>query len=81
MFRLVVDHQALVTILDKYSLDAVENPKSQGLKKRLSPFVFTTEWRPQARHPRRPVSCSVPCSVHDPGPDDEAANTDIQSFV
>jgi hypothetical protein len=25
-FRLVVDHQALVTILDKYTLDAVENP-------------------------------------------------------
>jgi hypothetical protein len=26
-FQLVVDHQALVTILSKYTLDAVENPK------------------------------------------------------
>ena len=35
-FRLVVDHQALVTILDKYTLDAVENPKLQHLKEHLS---------------------------------------------
>ena len=41
-FQLVVDHQALVTILDKYTLDAVENPKLQRLKERLSPFVFST---------------------------------------
>lgn len=40
-FQLVVDHQALVTILDKYTLDAVKNPKLQRLKERLSPFVFT----------------------------------------
>ncbi len=26
MFTLVVDHQPLVTIPDKYTLDAVENP-------------------------------------------------------
>lgn len=30
-FILVVDHQPLVTILDKYTLDAVENPRLQRL--------------------------------------------------
>jgi hypothetical protein len=44
-FQLVVDHQALVTILDKYTLDAVENPKLQRLKEKLSPFIFSTVWR------------------------------------
>jgi hypothetical protein len=35
-FALVIDHQALVTILDKYTLNDVENPKLQRLKERLS---------------------------------------------
>lgn len=42
MFSLIVDHQALVIILDRYTLDAVENPKLQRMKERLSPFVFQT---------------------------------------
>lgn len=45
-FQLVVDHQALVTILDKYTLlDAVENPKLQRLKERRRPslnYIFST---------------------------------------
>ena len=39
-FTLVVDHQALVSILDRHTLDAVENPKLQRLKERLSPYVL-----------------------------------------
>lgn len=79
MFRLIVDHQALVTILDKYTLDAVENPKLQRLKERLSPFVFTTEWRKGRDHAIPDALSRAP--VHDPGPDDEAVNTDVQSFA
>ena len=41
-FTLVVDHQALVPILNNHTLDAVENPKIQCLKERLSPYVFHT---------------------------------------
>ncbi len=78
-FRLVVDHQALVTILDKYTLDAVENPKLQRLKERLSPFIFTTEWRRGRDHAIPDALSRAP--VHDPGPDDEAANTDASSFA
>ena len=36
-FSLVVDHQALVSILDRQTLDTIENPKLQRLKERLSP--------------------------------------------
>jgi hypothetical protein len=36
-FTLMVDHQALVAIMDKYTLDAIDNPKIQRLKERLSP--------------------------------------------
>jgi hypothetical protein len=43
LFWLIVDYQSLVTVLDKYNLDVVENPKLQWFKERLSPFVFTTE--------------------------------------
>jgi hypothetical protein len=44
-FTLVVDHQALVPILNNYTLDAVENPKIQRLKERLAPYIYTTVWR------------------------------------
>ena len=49
-FSLVVDHQALVSILDRKTLDLVENPKLQRLKERLSPYVFTTTWRKGKHH-------------------------------
>ena len=29
LFWLIVDYQSLVTVLDKYNLDVVENPKLQ----------------------------------------------------
>ena len=44
-FTLLVDNQQLVSILDRQTLDIVDIPKLQRLKKRLSPFVFTTIWR------------------------------------
>jgi hypothetical protein len=44
-FTLMVDHQALVAILEKYTLDAIDNPKIQRLKECLSPYSFTTAWR------------------------------------
>ena len=41
-FALLVDHQPLVSILDRQTLDMVDNPKLQRLKEQLSPFVLTT---------------------------------------
>ena len=39
-FELWVDHQPLKSILDRQSLDCVENPRLQRLKSRLAPYNF-----------------------------------------
>lgn len=78
-FQLVVDHQGLVTILDKYTLDAVKNPKLQRLKERLSLFIFTTTWRKGRQHAISDALSRAP--MNDPGPDDEVASLEMQSLV
>jgi hypothetical protein len=65
--------------LDKYPLDAVENPKLQRLKERLSSFIFTTTWRKERQHAIPEALSRAP--VNDPGPDDEVASLEIQSLV
>lgn len=44
-FEHVTDHRPLIPILNHHTLDAVENPRLQRLKEKLSPFVFTVRWR------------------------------------
>ena len=44
-FNLIVDHQPLVTILDKYTLDAVDNRRLQNMKSKLTLYNFTTTWQ------------------------------------
>ena len=68
-FTLMTDHRPLIPILNSYTLDAVENPRLQRLKEKLSPYLFTAEWQagkllyiPDALS-RAPVS--------DPTPEDE----------
>lgn len=45
-FSLVTDHRPLVLVLNSYSLDAIENPRLQRLKEKISAFIFTASWRP-----------------------------------
>lgn len=44
-FTLAVDHQPLVTVLDKHILDVVENPKIQSLEDKISGYAFQAVWR------------------------------------
>lgn len=44
-FTLMTDHRPLIPILNSYTLDAIENPRIQRLKERISTFVFTAVWR------------------------------------
>jgi len=44
-FTLITDHRPLIPILNSYSLDAVENPRLQRLKEKVSPYIFTAVWR------------------------------------
>ena len=43
-FDLIVDHRPLVSILDKNTLDQVENPRLQRMKESLNLYKFTTQW-------------------------------------
>ena len=70
MFTLLVDHQPLVIILDKQTLDAVEIPKLQRLKERISGYVFRTVWRKEKDHANPDALFRAP--VNDPEPDDMA---------
>ncbi|XP_066961762.1 uncharacterized protein [Macrobrachium rosenbergii] len=44
-FTLMTDHRPLIPILNHYSLDAIENPRLQRLKEKISPYLFTAVWR------------------------------------
>ena len=71
----MVDHQALVAILDRYKLDAIDNPKIQRLKERLSPYSFTTVWR-KGKDLAIPDALSR-APVNDPVADDEYVGTEL----
>ena len=43
-FSLITDHRPLILILNHYSLDAVENPRLQRLKEKISPYLYTAVW-------------------------------------
>ena len=74
-FTLVVDHQALVAILDKYTLDAIENPKIQRLKERLAAYSFHTVWRKGKDHAIPDALSRAP--VNDPEKDDECIGEEL----
>ena len=65
-FTLVTDHRPLVGILDRQTLDAVDNGRLKRLKVKLAPYNFTTVWRKGATHKipdafsRSPVSKPTP---------------------
>ncbi|QQP58215.1 Uncharacterized protein FKW44_003459 [Caligus rogercresseyi] len=44
-FTLVTDHQPLLTILNKKTLDSIENTRIQRLKSHLTPYNFITVWK------------------------------------
>jgi hypothetical protein len=75
----MVDHQALVAILDKYTLDAIDNPKIQRLKERLSPDSFTTLWRKGKEHFIPEALSRAP--VNDPAPEDERVGADLDFSI
>ena len=78
-FTLVVYHQPLVCILDRYTLDAVENLRLQRMKEKLSPYVFKTVWRKGSQH-------SIPdalsrATVTDPTEEDIGDENELNSHV
>ncbi|XP_076068309.1 uncharacterized protein LOC143040770 isoform X3 [Oratosquilla oratoria] len=73
-FTLMTDHRPLVPILNSYTLDAVENPRLQRLKEKVSPYIFTAVWR-AGKDLRIPDALSrAPVSY--PAPEDHTLCTD-----
>lgn len=73
-FTLMTDHRPLVPILNSYTLDAVENPRLQRLKEKVSPYIFTAVWR-AGKNLRIPDALSrAPVSY--PAPEDYTLCTD-----
>lgn len=78
-FTLTIDHRPLIPILNHYTLDAIENPRIQRFKEKVTSYNFTVVWRagkqlciPDALS-RAPVSC--------PSPEDEEECTTMATHV
>lgn len=78
-FELWVDHQPLKSILDRQTLDCVENPRLQRLKVRLAPYAFTTVWVKGKDHSVADALSRNPAS--DPTADDLEEERDLYGSV
>ena len=70
-FTLVVDHQPLLSILNKQTLDYVDNARIQRIKASMAPYNFTAEWRKGKEHriadalSRNPVNKPLPEDIQE----------------
>ena len=78
-FKLIVDHQALVTILDKHTLDCVENPRLQRMKERISQFTFKTVWKKGNQHSIPDALSRAP--VADPSEEDKEDDAETTAHI
>ena len=78
-FELVVDHKDLVTILDKHSLDDVDNTRLQRLKEKTALFSLTTRWMKGKYHCIPDAISRAP--VSDPLPQDQEAEEGLEHHV
>ena len=78
-FTLATDHRPLVPILNHYTLDAVENPRLQRLKEKISPYLFTAVWRAGKHHNIPDALSRAP--VSHPTPEDEIASAEAAAHL
>ncbi len=78
-FDLIVDHQPLVSILDKQTLDSVDNSRIQRLKTATAPYNFTTTWKKGKEH-RIPDALSR-APIQDPSQEDLAEDEEIYKYM
>ncbi len=76
-FELVVDHQPLVSILNKKTLDCIDNERIRRLKAATSRYTFSTKWRKGKDH-RIPDALSR-APVREPSNEELAENDEVYS--
>ena len=74
-FKLLVDHNPLVPILNSKGIDDIDNPRIIRLKEKLIAFKFTTEWRKGNDHCIPDALSRSP--VSDPDVDDIALEQEL----
>ena len=78
-FPLVVDHRPLVSILDKKSLDQIDNPWLQRLKSKIVQYNFSIEWVCSSTHK---IPDAFSCALISQLPiEDQQAETAIENHV
>ena len=78
-FDVVTDHRPLIPILNHYSLDAIENPRLQRLKEKLSAFQFSAQWRAGKQLCIPDMLSRYPGSA--PIPEEDVLNSEINISV
>ena len=78
-FTLAVDHLPLKSILDRQTLDAVENPRLQRMKAEMAPYVFETVWTKGKCHRVPDALSRNPASV--PSEDDLEEEMDLYGSI
>ncbi|XP_043240720.1 uncharacterized protein K02A2.6-like [Amphibalanus amphitrite] len=78
-FEVLTDHRPLAPILNKKSVQDIENPRLQRLRELLMPYNFTATWRKGAQH-RVPDALSRH-PVDPPSSSDEDVTLQIGSLV
>ena len=80
-FDVVVDHRPLVAILNHKQLNAIDNPRLQRMREKLSAYSFTTSWQKGSAHvipdalSRAPSS--DPVAEDDVGEDDDTLHASV----
>ena len=75
-FDIVTDHNPLLSILNTYRLDEIENPRLQRLKTRIMGYNFTAQWKRGSDHHAPDALSRHP--TRDPCNEDTLAESDPQ---
>ena len=78
-FEIVTDHRPLVPILNRHSLNEIENPRLQRLRMRLLMYQYTASWCPGKSHCAPDALFRSP--VCDPAPGDQLAERELEAHV
>jgi hypothetical protein len=82
-FTVVVNHQNLVPFLNKFTLDAVENPRLQRMKEGIYHFNFEAVWKKGREHAIPDALSHAPVSIPTQGDiaDDLCTHHHIQKII
>lgn len=78
-FEVVTDHRPLITILNKYHLSEIDNPRLQRLRMHLLNYNFTASWHAGKDHLAADALSRAP--VSQPEKEDEHAEQEVETHV